>query len=209
MARHRTWDSEAYTPYYEDDDPSLYRPSVWRRLLIIAIVLVPIVAGALLIYSCFRVYICPPTASVAPTSLAMREPNMVVPMTTRPLADGTLPRRVDLQPASSRTSGPVLAVARATPEPPPESQGGSSDPSLLPWPGVARSTAATPPNPDVTGSFAALDAVPLPRRRPRPTAAADATRPPAARTSIFPVDGTLPPPPPPEPVSSTTYGTPN
>src|SRR5262245_24064410 len=151
MARHRTWDSEAYTPYYEDDDPSLYRPSVWRRLLIIAIVLVPIVAGALLIYSFIRVYIFPPTASVAPTSLALREPNMVVPMTTRPLADGTLPRRIDVQPGSSRTSGPALAVARTTPETSPESQGGSSDPSLLPWPGVAQSNVAPPPVADVTG----------------------------------------------------------
>src|SRR5262249_19819709 len=88
MARHRTWDSEAYTPHYEDDDPSLYRPSIRRRLLVTGIVLVPIVAAALLVYSFVRAYTVPPKLAVAPTSIAMREVNMgVVPMTTRPRDD--------------------------------------------------------------------------------------------------------------------------
>jgi hypothetical protein len=210
MARHRTWDSEAYTPYYEDDDPSLYRPSIWRRLLISAIVLVPVLAAALLGYSFMRAYIFPPTVSVAPTSLAMRErdPNMVVPMTTRPLADGTVPRRVDQQPPPSQTRGPVLAAARTEPEP---SAGSQIDPSLLPWPGTApgpRAAGTPPPMVDINGSIAALEAVPLPRPRPRVATAADAIRA-LPRTGAIPVDGPLPPPPAEPSSAGTRYGTPN
>jgi len=209
MARHRTWDSEAYTPYYEDDDPSLYRPSIWRRLLLIGIVLVPIVAAVLLIYSFMRAYIAPPTVSVAPTSLAMRErePNMIVPMTTQPRADGTIPRRVDLQSAQPQTNR--LAIARAAPEPEPQS--GGAGPSVIPWPGTAPTARndALPPAADITGSFSALEAVPLPRRRPRQATAADAVRALARSGSIIPLDSVPSPPVPLEPAAGTNYGTPH
>src|SRR5262245_61440298 len=209
MARRRTWDSEAYTPYYEDDDPSLYRPSIRRRLLVTGIVLVPIVAAALLVYSFIRVYIVPPKVAVAPTSIAMREPNMVVPMTTGP-RDDAASRVQDLQSAPRQANAPALAAA------PPVSEQRAETPSqtgsLLPWPGSpAPVTAAAPPVADIsTGSIATAAAVPLPRRRPHPTAAAEVTRT-LPRLGV-PTDNApapAPTPTPPDALSSTSYGTPN
>src|SRR5262249_3731050 len=121
MTRHRTWDSEAYTPYYEDDDPSLYRPSIWRRLLLIGVVLIPIVAPTLLIYASTRVYIIPPTVAVAPMtigppSIASREP--FVPMSVVSRSDPAAPS--DASPQVSpppQPTAPTRSAARPLPEP--------------------------------------------------------------------------------------------
>jgi hypothetical protein len=217
MARHRTWDSEAYTPYYEDDDPSLYRPSIWRRLLMIGVVLVPIVAAALLIYAFIRVYIIPPTVAVAPmtigpTSIASREP--FVPMSVVSRSDPAAPPGPSPQVSPPpQSTAPTRSVARPLPEPRREPPQAGSAPTLMPWPGATipspREAAPALPPEITTGSTSApaQELIPLPRRRPRQTAAADATstrtpaRPAAAADAV--------PPAPQDPLPSTSYGTPN
>jgi hypothetical protein len=218
MARHRTWDSEAYTPYFEDDDPSLYRPSIWRRVLMIGIVVFPIVAAALLIYAFIRVYIIPPTVAVAPmtigpTSIASREP--FVPLSVVSRSDPAAPPDTSPQVAPQPTA-PTRSAARSLPEPRREPPQAGTPPASLPWPGptIPSAREAPPPlPPEITAGPTATPAppeiIPLPRRRPRQTAAAaaDATSTRSPARSATAADAA--PPAPADPISSTSYGSPN
>src|SRR5262245_45504974 len=150
MESHRTWDSEADPPDYEDHGPSLYRPSIWRRVLIIAAVLVPVLAGVLLIYS----FIAPARVAVAPTSLASPEAGSDTPLAAA-LRERGLSRSLDLR-ASPPDVDPRGDAAQTRSKP------------GIPWPTTAlRPPQGTPPAGSETGSVSPLAVVPLPRRRPR------------------------------------------